>query len=53
MLGFIMGLRILQSLECLERLLILSGPKHVRLDFFEALSLTAEADSLVSDFLRI
>ena len=53
MLGFIVGLRILQPLESQERLLILSGPKHVRLDFFEALSLTAETDSLVSDFLRI
>ena len=53
MLGFIVGLRILQPLESQERLLILSGPQHVRFDFFEALSLTAEADRLVSDFLRI
>ena len=53
MLGFIMGLRILQSLESFESLLILSWPKHIRFDLLEPLLLTAEADRLVSDFMRI
>jgi hypothetical protein len=48
-----MGLRILQSLESFESLLILSWPKHIRFDLLEPLLLTAEADRLVSDFLRI
>jgi hypothetical protein len=52
-LGFIMGLRILQSFECFESLLILSWPEHIRFDLLEPLLFTAETDRLVSDLLRI